>query len=152
MNAIWFYRLSHYLYKSHVPILPRLLYWLIFLLFNSSIPYKSAIGRGTVFGYGGMGVVIHDRVIIGENCIIGQQVTIGGKSGAKNPPVIGNRVYIAAGAKIIGDIKIGDNCVIGANSVVLNDIPDNCVAVGIPARIIKENIKNIEFYFGVHND
>lgn len=131
--------------------MPKLLYWLTFLLYNSSIPYRAKIGRGTVFAYGGMGVVIHERSVIGEDCIIGQQVTIGGKSGARSPPIIGNRVYIAAGAKIIGDIKIGNNCVIGANSVVMADIPDNSVVAGVPARIIRENITNIDYYFGIQD-
>ena len=123
-----------------VPVLPKILYYLIFLLYNSSIPYKAKIGHTTRFGYGGMGVVIHERATIGEGCIISQQVTIGGRSGHDTPPRIGNYVYIAAGAKILGDIDIGDCCVIGANAVVIKSVPSNSIVVGIPGKIIKKDI------------
>lgn len=79
------------------------------------------------------------------NCQIGTNVTIGGTSGKQEVPTIGNNTIISTGAKIIGPIKIGNNCIIGANAVVLSDIEDNCVAVGVPAKIIKRNI-NIKDY------
>ncbi len=66
-------------------------------------------------------------------------MTIGGRSGKENVPVIGNDVYIATGAKILGDIKVGNNVIIGANAVVIKDVPDNCVVAGVPAKIIKQN-------------
>lgn len=78
--------------------------------------------------------------MIGENCIIGTNVTIGGRSYIEKVPVIGNNVYIGTGAKILGDVVIGNNCVIGANAVVVKHVPDNCVVAGVPASIIKENI------------
>ncbi len=81
------------------------------------------------------GVTIGSGAIIGDNCTIYHQVTIGKEK--EKFPVIGEDVTIYAGAKIIGDVKIGNGAVIGANAVVLQDVPDNCVAVGIPARIIK---------------
>lgn len=83
------------------------------------------------------GIVIGSGAIIGDYCKMYQQVTIGQKNGKF--PQIGNNVTIYPGAKIIGDIKVGDNAVIGANAVVLDDVPENAVAVGIPARIIKSN-------------
>ncbi|PFH87077.1 serine acetyltransferase [Bacillus sp. AFS088145] len=83
------------------------------------------------------GVVIGRDVVIGDNCKIYQQVTLGEKNGKF--PKIGNNVVIFSGAKIIGDIIIGDNVQVGANAVVLHDIPDNSVAVGIPAKILKQS-------------
>ena len=98
------------------------------------------IGRGTKFGYGGIGVVIHARTVIGKNCTIGQGVTIGGKSGWYEVPMIGDNVRIHAGARIIGPVRIGDNVEIGANCVVVKDVPSNCVVAGIPARILRANM------------
>ena len=71
--------------------------------------------------------------------MIGTQVTVGGKSGHFEVPVIGDNVYLATGAKILGPIKIGNNVTVGANAVVIKDVPDNCVVAGIPAKIIKKN-------------
>jgi len=75
---------------------------------------------------------------IGSDCWINQQVTIGYK-GEGNAPVIGNGVMITSGAKVLGAITVGDNSIIGANAVVVKDIPANSVAVGVPAKVIKEN-------------
>ncbi|MFT9867395.1 serine O-acetyltransferase [Bacillus mobilis] len=110
------------------------------MIYNSSIPYETILGKGTKFGYGGIGVVMHKKAIIGENCLISQQVTIGGRSGLKELPVVGDNVYIGAGAKVLGAIKVGNNVTIGANAVVITDIPDNAVVAGVPAKVIK--IKN----------
>ena len=67
LNAIYFYRVSRWLYLHHIPVLPKLITLLIFLIYNSKIPYQAKIGRESTFGYGGMGVVIHSKSIIGEN-------------------------------------------------------------------------------------
>jgi serine O-acetyltransferase len=95
------------------------------------------LGRGTRFAYGGIGVVIHKKAIIGMECLIGTNVTVGGRSGFPEVPVIGNNVYIATGAKVLGPITVGNNVTIGANSVVINNVPDNAIVAGVPARIIK---------------
>lgn len=79
LNAIQVYRLSRWLYVHHIPFLPKLVMFFIFLLYNSKIPYKAKIGKGTYCGYSGIGVVIHSDAEIGENCMIGQHVTIGGQ-------------------------------------------------------------------------
>ena len=79
LNAIFFYRISRWLYLHHVPFLPKLITLLIFLMYNSKVPFQAKIGRGTKLGYGGMGVVIHSKATIGDYCTIGQQVTIGGE-------------------------------------------------------------------------
>ena len=102
-----------------MPVLPKLMWKLQYLLFNSSVPGSCKIGEGTKFGYGGIGLVIHARAEIGKNCVIGANVTIGGKSGWWEVPIIGDNVEISAGSRIIGPVRIGDNVVIGANTVVL---------------------------------
>ena len=140
-----FYRFSNWLYRHRVPMLPQFIWKLNYLLFNCSVPASCTIGEGTKFGYGGMAVILHARTKIGKNCIIGSCVTIGGKSGWYEVPVIGDNVEIHSGAKIIGPVRIGNNVIIGANAVVTKDIPDNCVVAGIPAKIIKENITKEDF-------
>jgi len=137
LNAYHLYRIAHQLYKWKIPFLPKLIKLLIFLLYNSSIPYEAKLGKGTRFGYGGIGVVLHKRTVMGRNCMIGSNVTVGGKSGLYEVPVFGDNVYIATGAKILGPIKIGNNVTIGANAVVISDVPDNAVVAGVPARIIR---------------
>ena len=82
------------------------------------------------------GVVIHEDAIIGDDCMIMQQVTIG-MIGNGEVPVLGNGIYIGAGAKIIGKVKIGDGARIGANAVVTQDVPSGFTAVGVPAKLIK---------------
>jgi serine O-acetyltransferase len=140
------YRIGNYLYKHRIPLLPRLIDLLIRLVHNCAVFSETNIGATTKLAYGGIGVVIHKRCIIGKRCLIGQNVTIGGRSKHESVPVIGNDCYIAAGAKVLGPITIGSNVVIGANAVVLNDVPDGCVVVGIPARIIRTGIKSKDFY------
>lgn len=138
LNAIYFYRIARWLYLHHIPVLPKLITLLIFLIYNSKIPYQATIGNGTLFGYGGMGVVIHSKAVIGDKCVVSQQVTIGGGN-TKYPgvPIIGNNVYIAKGSIIIGGINIGNNVIIGANAVVTKPVPDNAVVAGVPARILR---------------
>ena len=84
-------------------------------------------------------------MIIGDDCHINQNVTIGGTSKNPNVPNLGESVYVGAGAVIIGDISIGDNVVIGANSVVVDDIPSGSVVVGAPARVIKSKIRKKDY-------
>ena len=137
---IHWYRLSHWLWKHHVPVLPKLFWGLQYLLFNSTVPASCTLKKGVKFAYCGIGVAIHARCVVGNNCIIGQNVTIGGKSGWYEVPIIGDNVEICTGAKILGPVRIGNNVIIGANAVVVKDVPDNCVVAGVPARIIRENM------------
>lgn len=138
LNAILFYRISRWLYLHHVPFFPKLITLIIFLVYNSKIPYQANIGEGTQFGYGGMGVVIHSKSIIGCKCTVCQQVTIGGgNSRYPGVPVIGDNVYIAKGAIVMGGITIGNNVTIGANAVVTKPIPDNAIVAGVPAKILR---------------
>ena len=91
------------------------------------------------------GIVISHYAKIGKNCIIYQQVTIA-EDGNQRAATIGDNVSIGAGAKILGNISIGDNVKIGANAVVTKDIPSNCTAVGVPARVIRDNRSLLESY------
>jgi serine O-acetyltransferase len=141
MSAIKFYRVERWLYIHHLTVLAKIVRALIFLLFNSFISYTCEIGEGTSFAYKGMGIVIHSNSKIGNNCIIAQQVTIGGRSKIIDVPIIGNNVYIGAGAKVLGNVVIGDEVVIGANAVVLKDVPTGCIVAGVPAKIIRTDIK-----------
>ena len=127
--------------RDSLCILAKIIRGLIFLLYNSFIPYTCEIGEGTTFAYKGMGVVIHSRAKIGKNCIIAQQVTIGGRSKKQDVPVVGDNVYIGVGAKVLGDITIGSECVIGANAVVIHNVEEGSVVAGIPAKIIHKGIK-----------
>lgn len=102
-----------------------------------SIPASAQIGEGTEFGYKGIGVIVHKRAVIGKNCIIGTNVTIGGKSGHYQVPRIGDNVDISTGAKILGPITVGDGCVIGANAVVIKDCPPYGLGRCSPPRCIK---------------
>lgn len=141
MNAIKWYRAERWLYRHHLVIFAKLIRGIIFLLYNSFIPYTCEIGEGTTFAYKGMGVVIHSNAVIGSNCIIAQQVTVGGRSKQKNVPRIGDNVYIGCGAKVLGDITIGDDVVIGAGSVVIKSVENGSVVAGVPARVIHTGIK-----------
>lgn len=78
LNAMFFYRIMRWMYLHHIPFLPKLVELLVFLIYNSKVPYQAEIGKGTFLGYGGMGVVIHSKAKIGRYVTIGQQVTIGG--------------------------------------------------------------------------
>src|SRR5215470_5822673 len=125
------YKCAHTLNGLNIPVIPRILYLLIRIFFGGHVPYTAKIGAGTSFGCGALGVVLHPKTVIGENCVIAQNVTIGGRANFQDVPKIGNNVFIGAGAKILGPIQIGDNVKIGANAVVIDDVPANSTVVGI---------------------
>ena len=130
------------MHRLRIPLLPSLINVLfIRILFGCKLNVGTKFGKNVILGNGGLGTVIHGRAVIGDNVNIGTCVTIGGTTNKYGVPVIGDNTIIATGAKILGPISIGKNCVIGANAVVVDNIPDNCLAVGVPARIIKENIE-----------
>jgi serine O-acetyltransferase len=103
---------------------------------GADIPLNAHIDGGLQLPHPN-GVVIHPDAIIGPNCIIFQQVTVGTREGSPRVPCIGGDVSLGAGAKVLGGIRVGDHACIGANAVVLCDVPDRATAVGIPARIIE---------------
>lgn len=145
ISGIAIYRVSSFLYKIKVPVLPSLLDYLNRMVFACWIPHTARISTGTVVGYGGLCIVIHNRARIGANCHIDQGVTIGGTSKKHEVPVLGDRVYVGAGAKILGPITIGDDVVIGANSVVIKSVASNTVVAGVPAKVIKTGIKMSDY-------
>ena len=145
MNLIHLYRIAHFFYRIKIPILPRLFRFLIFLLYNSDVPGSVQIGKGTLFGHSGIGVVIHQKAVIGDYCIIGQGITIGGRSKHPDVPVIGDHVYIGAGARVLGPIKVGNNVIVAPNAVVTKDVKDNTIVGGIPAKVLKEGIRMADF-------
>jgi serine O-acetyltransferase len=134
----FFYKASHSMYKRKIPFLPTLMKGIIRLCFCAVIPPELEVGQNVLFGYNGLGIVIHPNCRIGDDVIISQNVTIGGREGPE-VPIIGNNVMIGAGAKILGNVKIGNNAKIGANAVVLIDVPENATAVGVPAVIVAKN-------------
>jgi len=140
LTAIKLYRIAHKLYLKHIPMLPKFFYRLIYLVNNCHVHYATEIGNGTIIAYGGIGVVIHTNAVIGKNCVIESNVTIGGRNNNPKVPVIGDNVFIGTGARILGDVHIGNNSIIGANAVVLHDVQDNCSVAGVPARVLNENI------------
>lgn len=140
-NIYNWYKLANKLYQWKIPLISKFIKLLMRIMFSCVIPYTSKIGKNTRFGYAGLGIVIHGNCEIGEGCVISQNVTLGGTNHKPEVPKIGDNVYIGAGAKILGPVKIGDNVVIGANAVVVRDVPSNTLVVGIPAKVIKENIK-----------
>ncbi|MFD5262842.1 serine O-acetyltransferase [Bacillus wiedmannii] len=150
MNAIKLHRIGNYLYRKKIPFIPKVIKGLIFFLYNSIVPSEAKIGLHTKLGYGGIGVVIHPKAVIGKNVLIGPQVTIGGKSNNPKLPIIGNNVYLGTGSKILGDVTIGSNVIVGANSVVIKSVPNNTIVAGNPATVIKSNV-NIFDYCNLKN-
>jgi serine O-acetyltransferase len=102
-----------------------------------AIPYTTQIGSGFYIGHFG-GIIVSPDAIIGKNCNISQGVTLGraNRGKRKGSPVLGDNIYIGAGAKIIGGVKVGNNVAVGANCVLVDDVPDNAVVVGIPGKVI----------------
>lgn len=144
--AVAVYRFGRWVRGARIPVISLVLKIIAFLLFKCieittgiSLPASTDIGKGFYVGHFG-GIILHSDVRMGENCSLGPGVLIGTRGlGNTGVPVIGNNVYIGVGAKILGGIKIGNNVKVGANAVVLSDIPDGATAVGVPAKIIKEN-------------
>jgi serine O-acetyltransferase len=139
------YRFSHWVYtRVHVPGVRQILriigfVWhkLVEILTGIDLPSKATLGKGLYIPHFSQ-IFVHYLVAMGDYCTLSQGVTIGlgGRGDRLGVPTIGDRVYIAPGAKIFGAITIGNDVAIGANAVVTKDLPDRAVAVGIPAQII----------------
>jgi len=123
-HVISFYRISRWLHECRVPFFPKIFQLIIFVLYGSRISPICTIGKGTTFAYRGMGVLLHDRKVIGKNCSIGVGCKTAGKGLYKNVPQIGDRVYLGTNCVLIGPIVVGDNAIIGANSVVTKSVPE----------------------------
>lgn len=93
-----------------------------------------------MLGYGGLGVILHPRAVIGSNTLVGPNCVVGGRSRHEDVPVIGDDVYIGAGACVLGPVKVGSGAVIGAGAVVIEDVPARAIVAGVPARVIRMDI------------
>ena len=138
VHALMAYRVAHRLHEKKKYLPARAISQTARFFTGIEIHPGAKIGKGLMIDHG-MGVVIGETAEIGDNCTLYQGVTLGGtgKDIGKRHPTLGNNVMVGAGAKVLGPFKIGDNTKIAANAVVLEEIPDNCTAVGIPAKIVK---------------
>ncbi len=136
-HARQFHRLAHVLWKWRIPILPRLVSHFSRFLTGIEIHPGAKIGDGLFIDHG-MGVVIGETSVIGDNVVLYQGVTLGGTSQqrTKRHPTLGNNVLVGVGARLIGAINIGDNSKVGAGSVVVTSVPPNATVVGVPGRIV----------------
>ncbi|WP_107666539.1 serine O-acetyltransferase [Cyanothece sp. BG0011] len=140
LHALAIHRLSHELWHRKLPFFPRFLSHLARFLTGIEIHPGATIGQGVFIDHG-MGVVIGETAIIGDDCLIYQNVTLGGtgKESGKRHPTVGDSVIVGAGAKVLGNIEIGNHVRIGAGSIVLNDVPHDCTVVGVPGRVISRS-------------
>ena len=145
IQAVLLYRIAHFLWVINLPFVPRYLSSIAKQLTGVDIHPGATIGKHFFIDHG-TGVVIGETTIIGENVTLYQGVSLGGVSlqPGKRHPTLGDNIVVGAGAKILGPIKIGDNVKVGANSVVTKDIPDNCVVVGVPGRIIHGDFQTMD--------
>jgi serine O-acetyltransferase len=143
LQALVVHRFAHRLYRLRLPFIPRFLSHIARGLTGIEIHPGARIGKGVFIDHG-MGVVIGETAIVGDYALIYQGVTLGGtgKETGKRHPTVGRNVVVGAGAKVLGNLCIGDNVRIGAGSVVLRDVPSDCTVVGVPGRIIyKSGVK-----------
>ncbi len=136
-QSLKLYRYSHMFYEAGFRFIAFAIYHLSRILYGVDIHPAAIIKPGVVIDHG-VGLVIGSTAVVGSGTILYHGVTLGSKnlSTGKRHPTLGRNVFVGAGAKILGPVKIGDGAKIGANSVVLNDVPENATAVGIPAKII----------------
>ena len=144
LHALWWYRIHHYLWKHGWLFGARFLSQFARLISGVEIHPGAVIGRRFFIDHG-MGVVIGETTIIGDDVTLYQGVTLGGtgKETGKRHPTICDRVVVGSGAKILGSITVGENCRIGAGSVVLRDVPPDSTVVGVPGHIVLRNGKRV---------
>jgi len=145
LHALISHRTAHFFYKLHLFFLARLISQISRHFTGIEIHPGAKIGKGFFIDHG-MGVVIGETAIIGDSVLLYQGVTLGGTGleKGKRHPTIGNNVVIGTGAKVLGNITVGDNSYIGANAVVIKDVPPNSTVVGVPGRITKQDGKKID--------
>ena len=139
-QAVLLHRIAHFFHSIGLPFIPRYISNIARQITAIEIHPGAKIGKNFFIDHGG-GVVIGETTEVGDNCLLYQGVTLGGTSDKreKRHPTLKNNIVVGAGAKVLGPITIGNNVKIGANSVVINDVPDNSVVVGIPGRIVARN-------------
>lgn len=137
LQALLLHRFAHWLYHLGLPVIPRLISHIARFITGIEIHPGAQIGRGVFIDHG-MGVVIGETAIVGDYSLIYQGVTLGGtgKESGKRHPTLGENVVVGAGAKVLGNLQIGNSVRIGAGSVVLRDVPSDCTVVGIPGRVV----------------
>ncbi len=145
LHALVAHRVSHILYKAHMFFSARLVSQLARFFTGIEIHPGARIGKRFFIDHG-MGVVIGETAIVGDDVLLYQGATLGGTGleKGKRHPTVGNNVVVGAGAKVLGNITIGDNSYIGSNAVVIKDVPPNSTVVGVPGRITKQDGKKIE--------
>jgi serine O-acetyltransferase len=137
LHAVWFHRINHWLWNHGLFLVARWLSQVARLLTGIEIHPAARIGRRLFIDHG-MGVVIGETSIVGDDVTLYQGVTLGGtgKEHGKRHPTLEDNVVVGGGAKILGNIIVGRNCRIGAGSVVLRNVPDNSTVVGVPGHIV----------------
>ena len=145
LHALIYYRIAHAFYKIKLFFLARLISKIGRFFTGIEINPGATIGKRFFIDHG-LGVVIGETAIIGNDVLLYQGSTLGGTGivQGKRHPTIGNNVVIGAGAKVLGNIVIGDNSYIGANAVVIKDVPPNSTVVGVPGRITKQDGKKMD--------
>ena len=151
VHALAAHRIAHRLHKQGHTFSARAISQTARFITGIEIHPGATIGKGLMIDHG-MGVVIGETAEIGDNCTIYQGVTLGGtgKDVGKRHPTLGNNVMVGAGAKVLGPFKIGDNTKIAANAVVLDEIPEGCTAVGIPAKVVKRQGQKVDDLDQIH--
>lgn len=129
-------RLMEFCRQKKILFLAKILTRYMRVIYACEIPVGTKIGKNVLFKHNGLGVVVHPKTIIGDNSRIYQNVSLAGRHG-RGAPIIGENVFIGAGACVLGGVTIGNNAVIGANAVVISDVPENAVVGGVPAKILK---------------
>lgn len=144
LHALWFHRINHWLWNRHLYLLARWLSQVVRFFTGIEIHPGAQIGRRLFIDHG-MGVVIGETATVGNDVTLYQGVTLGGtgKEHGKRHPTIGDNVVVGGGAKILGNITVGNNCRVGAGSVVTRDVPDDSTIVGVPGHIIFRNGKRV---------
>ena len=138
--ATLFYRASQFCYRNHLSLVGAILNQLNPILTHAVIGRRAEFGPGLIILHS-IGLVVNTGVRAGTHCMMENGVTIGAEKG--RAPVLGNHVYIGSGARIIGGVTVGNNVRIGANAVVIKDVPDNATVVGVPARIVRIGTQKI---------
>lgn len=138
-GAMDLYRISREAYLGGMERGAHAIEMFVLAKYSTRLPYTATIGEGTALGVGGMAIAIHPDSVIGRDCVIAQNVTLGSRQGGNGTPVIGDNVYVGPGANCLGG-RIGSNVVVGAGAVVLKEVPDGCVVAGVPARVISQDI------------
>lgn len=148
--AVIVYRFGHWVRQLKIPLIKQLLLLIYvvakaFVMFVFGIYISSGLKVGRGFAIHNFSGIFLPSTTVGDNFIVFHGVTVGHLRGeGGRPPRIGNNVFLGAGAKVLGDLTLGDNVVVGANSLVIDDVPDHCTVIGVPARIFDRNTTWVE--------